>query len=317
MHETVLIVDDDRSILMYAAEILSNKGCHVVTMNDPVAALKFLGENEVAVLVSDNNMPVMNGLELVTKANDVSPETVKIIMTAYADLSVTLCAINQCHVFKFVPKPWQPHEMIEVVKDALRRFRTLQTIKRENEDVLHSLAQTIELKDARTRGHCDRVATFAVRIAKALGLSADMQREIKYGSWLHDCGKIGVPENVLNAGRTLSLEEFEIIKNHSNWGADVASKANLSNVVVNIIMYHHEHFNGKGYPSGLKGSQIPIEARIVAVADVFDALSSDRPYRPQFSRAKTLEMLTAMSGNELDPALVDLFVTKCQPQDGE
>lgn len=133
---------------------------------------------------------------------------------------------------------------------------------------MHSLAQTIELKDSRTRGHCDRVATYAVRIANALGLSMDMQREIKYGSWLHDCGKIGVPERVLNADRKLEAQEYQLMKNHSSWGADVARKANLSEVVINIVLYHHEHFGGADYPRGLQGNDIPIEARIVTVADV-------------------------------------------------
>ena len=317
MSEIVLIVDDDKVILKFAEHVFKDKGCHVVTMNDPVAALEYLGREEVAVLVSDNNMPVMCGLELIEKANIVSSETVKIIMTAYGDLSVALCAINQCQVFKFVSKPWKPKEMLETVKGALHRYRTLQTIRRENEDVLHSLAQTIELKDSRTRGHCDRVATYAVQIAKALGLSMDMQREIKYGSWLHDCGKIGVPEHVLNASRKLEANEYELMKNHSLWGADVARKANLSEVVINIVMYHHEYFGGNGYPSGIKGEEIPIEARIASVADVFDALSSDRPYRHRFSLDESLGLVTSMKGKELDPALVDLFVTCCQFIPGE
>ncbi len=313
MLETVLFVDDDRAILEFAEEVFRDKGCNVVTMNDPVAALRYIGQEKVAVLVSDNNMPVMGGLELIEKANTVSPETVKIMMTAYADLSVTLCAINKCQVFKFIPKPWEPREMLNTVKDALRRYRTLQIMHRENEDVLHSLAQTIELKDSQTRGHCDRVASYAVQIAKALCLSTDMQREIKYGSWLHDCGKIGVPEHVLNAGRKLDASEYELMKNHSSWGADVARKANLSEVVINIILYHHERFDGAGYPCGLRGEDIPIESRIVSVADVYDALSSDRPYRPRFSQEEALELVISMKGKELEPALVDLFVTCCQP----
>ncbi|MHB8056836.1 MAG: HD domain-containing phosphohydrolase [Desulfuromonadaceae bacterium] len=317
MLETVLIVDDAPSVLEFAEQVFRDKGCHVVTMNDPLAALEFLGSEEVAVLVTDNNMPVMCGLELIEKANIVAPETVKIIMTAYADLTVALYAINQCQVFKFVPKPWEPEEMLGTVKDALRRYRTLQIIRRENEDVLHSLAQTIELKDSRTRGHCDRVATYAVRIANALGLSMDMQREIKYGSWLHDCGKIGVPEHVLNADRKLEAQEYQLMKNHSSWGADVARKANLSEVVINIVLYHHEHFGGAGYPRGLQGNDIPIEARIVTVADVFDALSSDRPYRRGFSLDETISLVISMKGKELDPALVDLFVTSCQLTSGE
>lgn len=199
--------------------------------------------------------------------------------------------------------------MFDTVTDALRRYHTLRILRHENEDVLRSLAQTIELKDPYTRGHCDRVANLAVQIAKQLDLSVDMQRKIKYGSWLHDCGKIGVPEEVLNAKRELVADEYELIKNHPGWGADVARKANLSPVIINVILCHHERFDGTGYPRGLCGEEIPIEARVVSVADVFDALSSDRPYRKGLSQDKALEIVVSMKGKELDPALVDLFLS--------
>jgi putative two-component system response regulator len=310
MPDKILVVDDDDAILEFAKHVLKDLDSQVVTINDPVVALEYLEREKVAVLVSDNNMPVMSGLELIEKANIVSSETVKIIMSAYADLSVALCAINQCQVFKFIPKPWEPKEMFDTVTDALRRYHTLQIIRRENEDVLRSLAQTIELKDPCTKGHCDRVAAFAVQVAKFLCLSMDMQREIKYGSWLHDCGKIGVPEQVLNANRKLEADEYELIKNHPSWGADVARKANLSAVIINVILCHHERFDGTGYPNGLRGEDIPIEARIVSVADIFDALSSDRPYRKGMSLDKALEIVVSMKGKELDPVLVDLFLDR-------
>ena len=311
MSEIVLVVDDDEAVLEFAKHVLRGIGGQIVAMNDPVAALDYLCRQEVAVLVTDNNMPVMNGLELIEKANSLSSETIKIIMSAYADLSVALCAINQCQVYKFVSKPWTPKEMIDTVSDALQRYRTLQSLRRENEDVLRSLAQTIELKDPYTRGHCDRVASVAVQIARILGLSIDMQREIKYGGWLHDCGKIGVPEHVLNANRKLEADEYAIVKNHTVWGADVARKANLSTAVVNVILCHHERYDGTGYPNGIGGEAIPIEARIVSVSDVFDALITDRPYRKGLSLEETLDLVISMKGKELDPFLVDLFIN-CQ-----
>jgi response regulator RpfG family c-di-GMP phosphodiesterase len=309
MSEKILVVDDDDSILDFAQHVLRDIGCQVVIMNNPVAALEYLGREEVAVLVSDNNMPVMHGLELIEKANSASSETVKILMSAYTDLPMALCAINKCQVFKFVTKPWESKDMFDTVTDALRRYHTLQILRRENENVLYSLAQTVELKDLSTRGHCDRVAALAGRIARILDLSTDMQREIKYGSWLHDCGKIGIPEQVLNANRKLEAEEYELIKKHPGWGADVARKANLSAVIINVILCHHEHFDGTGYPMGLCGEDIPIEARVVSVADVFDALSTDRPYRKGLSLEESLEIVVSMKGKELDPALVDLFLT--------
>ncbi len=307
MPEKVLIVDDDKAILELASRVLQDIDCHVISFNDPLTALEYLGQEEVAVLITDNKMPVMHGLELIEKANSISPETVKIIMSAYADLPMALCAINQCQVFKFITKPWEPTQLAGTVTDALRRYSTFQIIRRENEDVLRSLAQTIELKDPCTKGHCDRVATFAVQIAKHIGMPTDIQREIKYGSWLHDCGKIGVSEMVLNARRKLKPEEYEQVKKHPVWGADVAKKANLSSTVVNVVLSHHERYDGHGYPNGLAGDNIPLEARIVSVADIFDAISSDRPYRKSLPLEKSIALIESMKGKELDAEIVDIF----------
>lgn len=307
MLETVLFVDDDPVILNYVESLFKGKGGRVLTCTCASEALKVLGKEEVAVLVTDNCMPGMSGLELLSRVEGVSPDTVKIMMTAYANLSTTLAAINKSEVFRFVVKPWKKNDMLRAVRDGLRRFRVLQSLKREDEHLLHSLAQTIELKDPLTKGHCDRVSAYALEIAQALGLSKEMQVEIKYGSWLHDCGKIGVPEAILNAARPLTSEEFTVVRKHPVWGVEVVRKANLSMVVQNIVLYHHERYDGQGYPIGLAGEDIPLEARIVAVADIYDALLTDRPYRPGYSPERTLEMLIEMKGSFLDPSLVEIF----------
>jgi putative two-component system response regulator len=249
-------------------------------------------------------MPGMRGIELLTKIKEISPHTVKIMMTGSANLATTLAAINSGEVFRFVLKPWSKAEMLRAVKDGVRRYRVLQSIKREDEFILHSLAQTIELKDASTKGHCDRVATLALRLAKALGVSDDLQQEIRYGSWLHDCGKIGVPEAILNAERELTVEEFAIVKQHPEWGCEVVRKANLSKIVQDIVLYHHERYDGKGYPRGLAGASIPLEAQIVSAADICDALTMDRPYRKGLDSEQLIRTLTGMTGTNLDPELV-------------
>jgi putative nucleotidyltransferase with HDIG domain len=172
------------------------------------------------------------------------------------------------------------------------------------EFLLHALGQTIELKDPLTKGHCERVATFADIIARQVGLDMESRHDIKVGSWLHDCGKIGVPETILGAERQLNDEEMTTIRKHPLWGATVAEAANLPSAVVNIILHHHEFFNGKGYPMGLKGEAIPLEARIVSVADVYDALRSYRPYRPGYVYGDSRQIIQEMAGRELDPAMV-------------
>ena len=307
MPETVVFVDDNNLILQLLTDLFHDAPFRVITVGSAEAALEIIQKEEIAVVVSDNIMPQMGGLEFLSSLKEISPDTVKVLMSAYADLSSALAAINRSEVYRYVLKPWQDDDLRQTVDDALRRYRLVQEMHREDERILHSLAQTIELKDPSTRGHCDRVAVYALLLAERLNLGKDLQRQIKYGSWLHDCGKIGIPEEILNGRHRLSDAEYEEMKRHSQWGADVAEKANLSSVARNIIHYHHEHFDGSGYPARLSGDAIPLEARLVAVADVFDALTSDRPYRTRYAVPEALKVLETMSGSNLDPELVKLF----------
>ena len=306
--ETVLFVDDEKSYLAYTCAIFENRGLNVLTASCALDALGIVRKQSVAVVVSDNEMPGMRGIELLTRIKEISPHTVKIMMTATADLATALAAINSGEVFRFVLKPWKKAEMLRAVKDGIRRYRVLQAIKSEDEFILHSLAQTIELKDSSTKGHCDRVATLALRLARTLGVSEEAQQEIRYGSWLHDCGKIGVPEAILNAERVLSAEEFGLIMKHPEWGCDVVRKANLSKTVQDIVLYHHERYDGEGYPHGLQGERIPLEAQIVSAADICDALTMDRPYRKGVSNEELIRTLTGMKGRNLAPHLVDTLL---------
>jgi len=309
MRETVLFVDDDQLILAYAADIFQKKGIGIVTAGSGEEALRIFAEREVAVMVTDNCMPGIGGLALLEQAGKVSPDTVKIMMTAYTDVSTVLTAINRGEVFRFVPKPWKPPVMLKAVREAIRRYRLLIGVKKEEEFVFYSLAQTIELKDHLTKGHCDRVAAYALQIAEALELDAGMQKDICYGSWLHDCGKIGVPESILNAPRALTEEEFTIVKKHPVWGMEVARKANLSPAVQDILLYHHERYDGTGYPTGLAGDDIPLEARIVSIADCYDALCTVRPYRAALAPKKAQDIIAGQRGTAFDPVILDLFIS--------
>jgi len=308
MQETVLFVDDDNFTLQVLRDLFAGAAFRMLTAENALAALQIMRYQEIAVVVSDNIMPTMNGLDFLSSLKKFSPDTVKILMSAYADLASALAAINNSEVYRYILKPWQEDDLKATVDDALRRYRLVKTMRQEREGVLRSLAQTIELKDPSTRGHCDRVATYAQFLAEGLDLPKDLQCQIKYGSWLHDCGKIGIAEDILNGPSELSDVEYETMKQHSLWGLDVAAKANLSSTVCEIIHYHHEHFDGSGYPAGLVGEAIPLEARLVAVADVFDALTSDRPYRTSYARAEAIEILISMGGTILDPTLIGLFI---------
>jgi putative nucleotidyltransferase with HDIG domain len=254
-------------------------------------------------------MPGMKGIEFLTWTKTVSPDSVRILMTAYADLHAAIEAINSGEVFRFVTKPWDDMELRQTVLDSIAKHKIASAIKSADESKLLSLAQTIELKDPYTRGHCERVAKYAQMLTDAMDLPDDMKKNIKYGSWLHDCGKIGIPEAILNKPGALDAEQFDTIKKHPGWGADVARKAQLPEPVVNIVLYHHERIDGKGYPTGLKGADLPLEARIVAIADAFDAMTSDRPYRKKLSAKEAMYVLKEGERTSFDPDLVDMFTS--------
>ncbi len=308
MVETALFVDDEEYVLNSMERLFSDRGVKFRRAGSAEEALLVIREEEVAVLVSDNQMPGMTGIALHSKVKEVSPDTIRILMTGHADLQTAMDAINRGEVFRFVVKPWDNEELIHIVEDGLNRYRVIRSLKKADEATLLSLAQTVELKDPYTRGHCDRVAQYALMLAEAFDLPEEVRREIKHGSWLHDCGKIGVAESVLNYEGPLNEEQFEIIKQHPTWGADVARQAQLSERIVNIILSHHEKYDGGGYPAGLKGEAIPFEARIVSVADVYDALVTDRPYQVGLSHEKAREIMSSLRGSSLDPKILDAFL---------
>ena len=309
MSEKILIIDDDIGVLKSIKRVLCDLGFEVILSSNPKEVLSIINDQDIAVVIADYLMPEMSGIELLTKLKTMAPDIKRIMITAYGDLNVAMSAINECDVFRFIPKPLNDKQLIESVTDAINEYRIVKSMRHSDESMLLSLAQTVELKDPYTRGHCDRVADVALSIAEHLGLSPETKKSIMHGSWLHDCGKIGVPEAILNKDGPLSPEEMDVIKKHPVWGAHVAELAMCSDTVINIINYHHERFDGLGYPEGKRGKDIPLEARIVATADIFDALASDRPYRKAFPVDKTLAILEGMRNKELDPELLDIFLS--------
>ncbi|SDD73599.1 HD-GYP domain-containing protein [Desulfuromonas thiophila] len=311
---TVLFVDDEQGILHALERVfLERDDIRCLYAASAAEALEILAREEVWVVVSDYLMPGMRGIELLSRVKARWPQALRIMMTAYADLAVAIDAINKSEAYRFITKPWNNQALIEVVDEALMRYQLVASLKTEDENVFLSLAQTVELKDPYTKGHCDRVARYAVALAQAAGIGAPLIDDIRHGSWLHDCGKIGVPERVLNFPGRLSSEDMEAVMQHPRWGSEVARQARLPESVINIIFYHHERFDGNGYPAGLKGLEIPIEARIVAIADVFDALSSDRPYRKAYSLTAVRQIMVEMTASHFDPVLMELFTPQMAP----
>lgn len=309
--DTVIFVDDEEYIRNSIVRLFSGIDMHVLSASSAGEALSHFQREEIAVIVSDHQMPGMKGIDLLTKIREIFPDTMKILMTGYADLATAVDAINRGEVFRFITKPWEDDAFIQTVQEAITRYQIVQSLKKKDEATVLSLAQTIELKDPYTRGHCESVARYALMIADALHFSDERKKELRYGSWLHDCGKIGVPESILNKNGPLDECEFDIIRKHPRWGADVAVQAHMSENIVDIILHHHERYDGSGYPSGLQGHAIPHSARIVTIADVFDALTSDRPYRKGFDMEKSVEIIRMMEGNVFDPEILDVFLHDC------
>lgn len=306
---TVLFVDDERSVRNAIERMyLERDDVRCLFAASGREGLDIMGREEVWAVVSDYFMPGMRGIEFLSRVKGLYPDTVRIMMTANADLSIAIDAINKSEAYRFVTKPWDNREFMETMDEALMRYELVRSLATRDEAVFLSLAQTVELKDPYTKGHCDRVARYAVSLARAVGLDELSVREIRHGSWLHDCGKIGVPERVLNSSVELDDNDRETVMQHPRWGADVARQAQMSEIVINSILYHHERYDGSGYPSGLIGDSIPLEARIIAIADVFDALFTDRPYRAAYDLDRTMRIMSEMASAHFDPELIQRFL---------
>jgi putative two-component system response regulator len=307
--EAILFVDDEKQILRSIERLFIGSNYRVLTTDDAQEALEIVRGEDVAVVFSDQCMPKMKGIELLERIKTISPDTVKILMTAYADLATAVEAINTGEVFRFITKPWDNQVLMEIAQEAIGRFTLTRSLAHADEATLLALAETIELKDPLTQGHCKRVAMYSVWMAESLGISTEIKRRIRFGAWLHDCGKIGVPESVLNYPGNLSPTEVETIRNHPKWGAEVVRLAHMAPEIINIVLYHHEKYDGTGYPHQLKAEAIPVEARIVSIADTYDAMISERPYKKKLARDAALLQLQRQQGSALDPLLTERFIT--------
>ncbi|HTY63247.1 MAG TPA: HD domain-containing phosphohydrolase [Acidobacteriota bacterium] len=316
--DQILVVDDDANILRAVERVFhGDADIEVLTATCAGEAMEIIARNPVPVVISDYTMPGVSGIEFLEWAKSAAPESMRILLTGCADLDVAINSINRGEVYRFISKPWNRTELRQLIREALQKHKVVKCLKSKNETSLLSLIRTIELKDPSTKGHSERVAGYALQLADALGISGEERMDFKYGGLIHDCGKIGVPEAVLNKPGELTAEQRELIKQHARWSGELAAMAGLNTRVVNIALYHHERFNGNGYPTGLAGSRIPREARIVALADVYDALASDRPYRKGLSHREIAEYFLNEKGTSFDPQLTDVFIGELERTRGK
>lgn len=307
---TVLFVDGETSALRAIRRLFSDDAAiRLLVASNGEKALEIIRTEDVWLVVSDTHLPGMSGIELLERIRHISPATGRILTSAHADLKTAIDAINISEAFRFVIKPWDNDELKSIVHEGLQRTEVIRELAHCEESSISSIAQAIELKDPYTRGHCDRVAEYASTLARIVGLPEEEIVHVRYGGWLHDCGKIGVPGSVLNFPGRLDEPGMRVIYKHPLWGAEVARQAGLPAAVVNMILSHHEKYDGSGYPYGLKGEEISLEARIVTIADVFDSLRTRRPYRAACTCPQVREIMSEMTKSFFDPHLMELFQT--------
>ena len=294
MDERVVVVDDDAIILKNANTILTEAGFKVTCLKSGKLFMDYIVVNPIDILLLDIRMPEMDGFDTILalrewESNNSREPVPVIFLTANEDADSEAKGLS-LGAMDFIRKPFSPEVLKIRVKNILE-LKSLQkdlhseVVKKTAEleslslHVVHTLAKTIDAKDAYTNGHSERVAAYSKEIARRYGYSDDRQEEIYMMGLLHDVGKIGVPDTVINKPGKLTDEEFAMIKNHPAKGAEILSTVSEMPKLVTGARWHHERYDGRGYPDGLKGDDIPEEARIIAVADAYDAMTSHRSYR--------------------------------------
>jgi putative two-component system response regulator len=305
---TVLVADDNEAARELFCELLESEGYRVLCVPDGGQAMTALENQEVDLALLDVMMPHVSGFA-VSQAIKSNPETALIPVILATGLTATQDRIRgiECGADDFLNKPVNKEELLARVRSLLRLKHFTDELENA-ETVLLSLALSIEAKDSYTEGHCTRLSEYAVATGSRLGLPEDQLNALRRGGIVHDIGKIAVPENILMKQGPLTPEERRIMELHPVTGARICQPLKTFKHVLPIIRHHHEKMDGTGYPDKLKGDQIPLTAQIMSVADVYDALTTDRPYRKAGTQAEAFAQLRVeVSRGWWDASVVDSF----------
>ncbi len=328
----VLYVDDDPLVLRAVARALRGSGVEVDTAPSADEGLVALEDREYPVVISDYRMPGRNGIQFLERVRHTWPDTVCILVSGQADLETVVQAINRVGLFRFLVKPWDIEELRTTIRHGCDHFdltkenrsltRALESrnselreinqrldreVSRRTSELLLGLLNALDLRDTETQGHSRRVALYARRLAEELGLQPDEVIEIERGALLHDIGKIGVSDTILLKPGKLTEEEWAEMRKHTMYGFEILRRMDFLGQARLVVRNHHERFDGKGYPDRLARSDIYVGARIFAVIDTYDAMTSDRPYRKALPSSVAREEIHKHDGEQFDPDCVAAF----------
>jgi putative nucleotidyltransferase with HDIG domain len=333
MPDRILVVDDEEAIREIVASMLSAAGYVSKQAGSGMEALAALNSGEeFELMLSDLMMADLDGIGLLERTKEKYPDMPVVMVTAVHDISVALAAIRN-GAYDYLLKPFEREQLLNTVSRALenRRLkvenRTYQTnleslvaartdqlqaamanLERSYDITLEALGDALDLKDAETEGHSKRVTAFTIAIARAMGLPREQIAMIARGAFLHDIGKMAIPDAILRKPDKLTPDERKIMQEHAHLGFQILKKIPFLTDASDIVYSHQERFDGTGYPRQLRGEQIPLGARIFSVADTLDAITSDRPYRPKQSLQAARIEIEKWSGRQFDPDVVKVFL---------
>lgn len=328
----ILVVDDEAQVRIMIGATLEHQGYEVELAGNSGEALEALELNTFELVLTDIVMQGGNGIALLERIHELHPHLPVIMVTAVHDIGVAIDSMRR-GAYDYLLKPFEREHLVATVQRAVEHRHALQEsqnyqqslehvvrartemLRQAMEDLEHSyditleaLGDALDLKDSETEGHSKRVTAYTIALARACGISPSQIKVIARGAFLHDIGKMAIPDEILRKPGKLTPEEQEIMREHCPRGYHMLRKIPFLAEAAEIVFTHQEHFDGSGYPSGLRGSQIPIGARIFAIADTLDAITSDRPYRKGRSFDAAREEILRCSGTQFDPAVVEVFL---------
>lgn len=309
----ILLVDDEEDNLALLYRTLRGT-YNLEKTTSPLKALEMIKEKHFELVISDHKMPEMDGVEFLKNVQLLSSSTMRILLTAYSDANILIDAINYAKIYRYVKKPYNPEELQLIVSSALEYYQ----LKRDNDILIKDLKElfsgtikaimeALDAKDSFTSGRSKRITLYSTLVAKQLGLSVIDVGKVELAGMLHDIGMIGVSDEILYKIDALTQEEYDEIKKHITYSVKILEDIKQLKDVVEIIKYHHEKYDGTGYPHCVRGDEIPIGSRIIAIADAFDSIITDRAYRSCVDYQQALLKIKEDSGTHFDPIIVKAF----------